>query len=109
MIGRIPEIEKHKDKYFRRAMFLCDEYQAFATVGEAIRPAMKSPSPSPARRSVSRWWRLRASPPPFHLDRGVLEDIAPNVPDENLPGALGRVQYQDGIELCGKEEHFKWP
>ncbi len=35
MIGRIPEMEKHKDRYFRPVMFLCDEYQAFATVGES--------------------------------------------------------------------------
>jgi hypothetical protein len=35
MIGRIPEMEKHKDRHFRPALFLCDEYQAFATVGES--------------------------------------------------------------------------
>ena len=35
MIGRIPLMEKHKDRHFRPVLFLCDEYQAFATVGES--------------------------------------------------------------------------
>jgi hypothetical protein len=35
MIGRIPLIERHPSQHFRPALFLCDEYQAFATVGES--------------------------------------------------------------------------
>ena len=35
MIGRIPLTKKHKDRHFRPVLFLCDEYQAFATVGES--------------------------------------------------------------------------
>jgi hypothetical protein len=34
MIGRIPEMEGRSADEFRPVMFLCDEYQAFATVGE---------------------------------------------------------------------------
>ncbi len=34
MLNRIPEIEKHPDRHWREVLFLCDEYQGFATVGE---------------------------------------------------------------------------
>jgi hypothetical protein len=35
VLNRIPEMEKHPDAYFRQVLFLCDEYQHFATVGES--------------------------------------------------------------------------
>ncbi|MDQ2945297.1 MAG: TraG/TraD/VirD4 family protein, partial [Acidobacteriota bacterium] len=35
MLNRIPEMEKHPKRHFRESLFLCDEYQAFATVGES--------------------------------------------------------------------------
>jgi TraM recognition site of TraD and TraG len=34
VLNRIPAIEAHPDRYFRQVLFLCDEYQHFATVGE---------------------------------------------------------------------------
>jgi hypothetical protein len=34
VLSRIPEIEAHPERYFRQVLFLCDEYQHFATVGE---------------------------------------------------------------------------
>jgi hypothetical protein len=34
VLNRIPAIESNKDKYFRQVLFICDEYQHFATVGE---------------------------------------------------------------------------
>jgi len=34
VLNRVPEIEANPDKYFRQVLFLCDEYQHFATVGE---------------------------------------------------------------------------
>jgi hypothetical protein len=34
VLTRIPAIEANTDKYFRQVLFLCDEYQHFATVGE---------------------------------------------------------------------------
>jgi hypothetical protein len=34
VLNRIPEIESHPERHFRQVFFLCDEYQAFATVGE---------------------------------------------------------------------------
>ena len=35
MVGRIPRIESHPEKYWRAVLFLCDEYQSFATTGES--------------------------------------------------------------------------
>lgn len=34
VLGRVPKIEASPDLYFRQVLFLCDEYHAFATVGE---------------------------------------------------------------------------
>ena len=34
VLMRIPEMEVHPERYFRQVFFVCDEYQAFATVGE---------------------------------------------------------------------------
>ena len=35
VLNRIPEIEAHPERDFRQVLFLCDEYQHFATVGES--------------------------------------------------------------------------
>ena len=35
VVNRVPTIEANKDKYFRQVLFICDEYQHFATVGES--------------------------------------------------------------------------
>jgi hypothetical protein len=35
VLNRIPQMEKNRDAYFRQVLFLCDEYQHFATVGES--------------------------------------------------------------------------
>ena len=34
VVNRVPRIEAHPEQYFRQMLFLCDEYQHFATVGE---------------------------------------------------------------------------
>jgi len=34
VLNRVPQIEAHPEQYFRQVLFLCDEYQHFATVGE---------------------------------------------------------------------------
>ena len=34
VLNRIPLIEAHPERHFRQVLFLCDEYQHFATVGE---------------------------------------------------------------------------
>src|SRR5208337_393907 len=35
VLNRVPQMEAHPDLYFRQVMFICDEYQHFATVGES--------------------------------------------------------------------------
>jgi hypothetical protein len=35
VLNRVPEIEANPDRYFRQVLFLCDEYQHFATVGDS--------------------------------------------------------------------------
>jgi hypothetical protein len=35
VLNRIPKMEQRPDRHFREVLFLCDEYQAFATVGES--------------------------------------------------------------------------
>jgi hypothetical protein len=34
VVNRVPRIEAYPERYFRQTLFLCDEYQHFATVGE---------------------------------------------------------------------------
>jgi hypothetical protein len=35
VMNRVPEIEAHPERHWRQVLFLCDEYQHFATVGES--------------------------------------------------------------------------
>src|SRR5271168_507468 len=35
VLNRVPKMEAHPERYFRQVLFLCDEYQHFATVGES--------------------------------------------------------------------------
>ena len=35
VLNRVPIMEKNPESYFRQVLFLCDEYQYFATVGES--------------------------------------------------------------------------
>jgi hypothetical protein len=35
VLNRVPVMEKNQESYFRQVLFLCDEYQHFATVGES--------------------------------------------------------------------------
>jgi len=34
VLNRIPQMERYPERHWRQALFLCDEYQSFATVGE---------------------------------------------------------------------------
>ena len=34
VLNRVPVMEAHPNQYFRQVLYLCDEYQHFATVGE---------------------------------------------------------------------------
>src|SRR5882762_7435231 len=42
VLNRVPKIEAHPEQYFRQALFLCDEYQHFATVGESGRTLLQT-------------------------------------------------------------------
>src|SRR5260370_18281232 len=33
-LNRVPQIEAHPEQYFRQILFLCDEYQHFAPLGQ---------------------------------------------------------------------------
>ena len=35
VLNRVPDMEAHPDRHFREVLFMCDEYQHFATVGES--------------------------------------------------------------------------
>ena len=35
VLGRVPEMERNRGRYFRQVFLMCDEYQSFATVGES--------------------------------------------------------------------------
>jgi hypothetical protein len=35
VLGRVPEMERNREKHFRPVFLMCDEYQSFATVGES--------------------------------------------------------------------------
>src|SRR5271167_106168 len=35
VLNRVPQMEAHPDRHFRQVLFMCDEYQHFATVGES--------------------------------------------------------------------------
>jgi hypothetical protein len=35
VLNRVPQMEAHPGQHFRQVMFICDEYQHFATVGES--------------------------------------------------------------------------
>ena len=34
VLNRVPQMEAHPERHFRQVLFMCDEYQHFATVGE---------------------------------------------------------------------------
>jgi hypothetical protein len=61
VLNRVPVMEKHPESYFRQVLFLCDEYQHFATVGELNLPVMRNSSAYPDNQNVFRSSRPRAS------------------------------------------------
>ena len=99
LLRRPAEAARRPGRYLRPAVFICDEYQAFATVGQG-RP---------------RWRRegVRADAAvPLHPDRGDAVDLlaplravghgglahaGPDAPHPDLPVALRRVLGQDRL------------
>ena len=85
VLNRVPQIEAHPEKHFRQVLFLCDEYQHFATVGESdptgdekFFSLSRQPKciPIVATQSISS---LRSA-----LPGDSWRTLAPNVPNEDL-------------------------
>ncbi|MCU1262134.1 MAG: hypothetical protein JWO80_5019 [Bryobacterales bacterium] len=108
MIGRIPEMEKHKERHFRPAMFLCDEYHGFATVGESdptgdekffalsrqakCIPIVATQSISSIRSTLSgESWRTLLQTFRTKIFLAMSDDFS----------------AETASKLCGKEEQFK--
>ena len=75
VLNRIPEMEAHRERYFRQVFFICDEYQHFATVGE------NEPTGDEKFFSLSRQPKCIPSSP-----RRASVRSSPRLPGE--PGAL---------------------
>jgi len=61
VLNRVPDMEAHPDRHFREVLFMCDEYQHFATVGESEPTGDESFSACRASRSASQLWPLKVS------------------------------------------------
>ena len=107
VLNRVPKMEAHPEQYFRQVLFLCDEYQHFATVGEAIRLEMRNssvfrasqnafPSSRPKASARSgRLFRARAGAPCF---RRFVPRFSCRCPTISPPTAS---------DLCGREDQLK--
>lgn len=108
MISRIPRLEREPERPWRNVLFLCDEYQAFATVGEA------DPSGDEKFFALSR--QARCIP--------IVATQSISSLRSTLPGESWRTLLQTfrtkiflslsddfsartASELCGKEEQLK--
>jgi hypothetical protein len=108
MIGRIPMMVKHPNQHFRPVLFLCDEYQAFATVGESdptgdekffalsrqakCIPIVATQSISSLRSVLSgESWRTLLQTFRTKIFLSLSDDFS----------------ARTASELCGKEEQFK--
>ena len=108
LIQRIPEMEKQPERSFRPVVFLCDEYQAFATVGESdptgdekffalsrqakCIPIVATQSISSLRSTLSgESWRTLLQTFRTKIFLSLSDDFS----------------AKTASELCGKEEQFK--
>jgi TraM recognition site of TraD and TraG len=108
VLNRIPEIEAQRDRYFRQVLFMCDEYQHFATVGES------EPTGDDKFLSLSRQ--------PKCIPIVATQSISSL--KSSLPGETWRTLMQafrtkiflalsddfsakTAAELCGREERFR--
>jgi hypothetical protein len=108
MIGRIPEMDKDPGRQFRPALFLCDEYHAFATVGEsdptgdekffALSRQAKC-IPIVATQSISS---LRST-----LQGEAWRTLLQTFRTKIFLALSDDFSARTASELCGKEEQFK--
>ena len=98
-----------RTRHFRPVLFLCDEYQSFATVwrerSDRRREVLRTVPPGEVhsdRRDPEH--QLAA----VHAARRILANVAADLPDEDLPGTVATTSARgQHRELCGKEEQFK--
>ena len=108
MLGRIPKIEREPERHWREVFFLCDEYQAFATVGES------DPSGDEKFFSLSR--QARCIP---IIATQSISSLASALPGDSWRTLLQTFRtkiflalsddFSTNIasELCGKDEQLK--
>ncbi len=108
VLNRVPEMEKHRDRYFRQVFFICDEYQHFATVGEneptgdeKFFSLSRQPRciPIVATQSISS---LKSSLP-GDTWRSLLQTFRTKI----FLALSDDFSAQTASELCGKEDRLK--
>ncbi|MCX6592330.1 MAG: TraM recognition domain-containing protein [Acidobacteria bacterium] len=108
VLNRIPAMEREPDRHWREVLFLCDEYQSFATVGEsdptgdekffALSRQAKC-IPIVATQSLSS---LRSTLPGESW-RTLLQTFRTKI----ILAVSDDFSMRTASELCGKEEQFK--
>ena len=108
VLNRVPEMETHRDRYFRQVFFICDEYQHFATVGEneptgdeKFFSLSRQPRciPIVATQSISS---LKSSLP-GDTWRSLLQTFRTKI----FLALSDDFSAQTASELCGKEDRLK--
>jgi TraM recognition site of TraD and TraG len=108
VLNRVPDMETHRERYFRQVFFICDEYQHFATVGEneptgdeKFFSLSRQPRciPIVATQSVSS---LKSSLP-GDTWRSLLQTFRTKI----FLALSDDFSAQTASELCGKEDRLK--
>jgi hypothetical protein len=108
VLNRVPEMEAHRERYFRQVFFICDEYQHFATVGE------NEPTGDEKFFSLSRQPRCI----PIVATQSI-SSLKSSLPGDTWSSLLQTFRTkiflalsddfsaQTASELCGKEDRLK--
>ncbi len=108
VLNRIPRMEAERDRHFREVLFLCDEYHAFATVGES------DPSGDEKFFALSRQAKCIAI-----VATQSISSLRSTLPGESWRTLLQTFRTKifltlsddfsakTASELCGKEEQLK--
>jgi hypothetical protein len=108
VLSRIPKMAQTSDRHWREVLFLCDEYHAFATVGE------HDPTGDEKFFSLSR--QAKCIPIVATQSLSSLRSTLPGESWRTLLQAFRTKIFlalsddfsaQIASDLCGKEEHFK--
>jgi hypothetical protein len=105
---RIPKMDRHPDRYFRPTVFICDEYQNFATVG--------GDNPTGDERFLSLSRQPKCIPIVATQSISSLKDALPNEGVKTLLQAFRTKVFlttsdpetaRYGSELCGKADRTR--